>query len=88
MSSPGQRPDGAGGAGARTRSIDRVLGMLWVSMMLAWMGGLAFGVWWTWPHIQRLALTADLVVSVMWLVIGAAAWGVALNLGYRRFWTR
>jgi hypothetical protein len=54
-------------------------------MMLAWMGGLALGLWWVWPHIQRLALTADLVVSLVWLVIGTAAWLVALNLGYQRF---
>ena len=57
-------------------------------MMLAWMGGLALGLWWVWPHIQRRLLTADLVVSVVWLVIGTAAWLVALNLGYQRFLRR
>ena len=57
-------------------------------MMLVWMGGLAFGLWWVWPHIQRLALTTDLVFSLVWLVIGAAAWLVALNLGYQRFLRR
>jgi hypothetical protein len=54
-------------------------------MMLLWMCGLAFGLWWVWPHVQRMALTADLVFSVVWLVIGTAAWLVALNLGYQRF---
>jgi hypothetical protein len=33
-----------------------------------------------------MALTADLVLSLIWLVIGTAAWLVALNLGYQRFW--
>jgi hypothetical protein len=62
-----------------------LLAALWVAMMLVWMGGLAFGLWWVWPHIQRLALTTDLVFSLVWLVIGTAAWLVALNLGYQRF---
>jgi len=63
-----------------------VLAILWVAMMLAWLGGLALGLWWVWPHIRPLALTADFVFSLMWLVTGATAWLVALSLGYRRFW--
>jgi hypothetical protein len=38
--------------------------------------------------IQRLTLTADLVVGLMWLVIGGAAWIVALNVGLQRYWRR
>jgi hypothetical protein len=57
-------------------------------MMLVWICGLAFGLWWVWPQIQRMVVTADLVMSLVSLVIGAAAWLVALNLGYQRFWRR
>jgi hypothetical protein len=35
-----------------------------------------------------MALTADFVFSLTWLVTGSTAWLVALNLGYRRFWRR
>jgi hypothetical protein len=55
-------------------------------MMLAWMGGMILGLGWVWPHIRALTLTADLVVSLVWLSTGFTAWLVALNLGYRRFW--
>jgi len=65
-----------------------MLAILWASMMLAWLGGMIFGLWWVWPHIQRMAVTADLVVPLVWLSVGATAWLVALNLGYRRFWRR
>ncbi|MBI2468457.1 MAG: hypothetical protein HYV62_11680 [Candidatus Rokubacteria bacterium] len=61
---------------------------LWVLMMLAWLAGLGFGLWWVWPHFERGELTADLVGALIWLVIGAAAWVVALNFGRRRFWPR
>jgi hypothetical protein len=60
--------------------------LFWAGLMLVWMGGLISGFWWVWPHIQRLTLTADLVVGVMWLVIGGAAWLVALNVGLQRYW--
>jgi hypothetical protein len=63
-----------------------LLAALWVAMMLLWMAGLGFGLWWIWPHVERMALTSDLVLGVVWLVIGAAAWVMALTLGYRRFW--
>jgi hypothetical protein len=62
--------------------------LLWAVMMFVWMGGLISGLWWVWPHIQRLALTADLVVGLMWLIIGSAAWLVALNFGIQRYWRR
>jgi hypothetical protein len=55
-------------------------------MMLVWMGGLVLGLWWVWPHIRAMALTPDLVFSLVWLSTGTTAWFVALNLGYRRFW--
>jgi hypothetical protein len=35
-----------------------------------------------------MELTGDLIGGLVWLVIGAAAWGVALNLGIQRFWRR
>jgi hypothetical protein len=65
-----------------------VLAVLWVSMMLAWLGGLILGLFWVWPHIQRMTVTADLVIGLMWLSVGTTAWFVALNLGYQRFWRR
>jgi hypothetical protein len=65
-----------------------LLAIVWVLMMLVWMCGLIFGLWWVWPHIQRLALTADLVIGLVWLIIGAAAWILALNLGLQRYWRR
>ena len=64
------------------------LAVLWVAMMLAWMGGMALGLWWVWPHIREMALTPDLVFALVWLSTGTTAWLVALNLGYRRFWRR
>jgi hypothetical protein len=64
------------------------LAVLWVSMMLAWMGGMALGLWWVWPLIREMALTPDLVFALVWLSTGTTAWLVALNLGYRRFWRR
>jgi hypothetical protein len=64
------------------------LAVLWVSMMLAWMGGMALGLWWVWPLIREMALTSDLVFALVWLSTGTTAWLVALNLGYRRFWRR
>lgn len=54
-------------------------------MMLAWLGGLILGVWGIWPLLLRPALTADLVIPLVWLTIGTTAWVVALNLGLQRF---
>lgn len=61
---------------------------LWVAMMATWLAALAFGLWWVWPHIARMAMTTELLVSLVWLIIGAAAWLVALNLGLQRYWRR
>jgi hypothetical protein len=65
-----------------------VLAILWVSMMLVWLGGLVLGLIWVWPVIQQMTVTADLVFALSWLVVGSTAWLVALNLGYQRFWRR
>ena len=54
-------------------------------MMLVWLAGLVYGLWWIWPLVERMTLSADLVMASVWLIIGAAAWLVALNLGFRRF---
>jgi hypothetical protein len=61
---------------------------VWVVMMAVWLAALGFGAWWVWPHFTRGELTGDAVASVVWLVMGAAAWLVALQLGRRRFWPR
>jgi hypothetical protein len=61
---------------------------VWVLMMAVWLCALGFGAWWAWPHVARGGLTGDAVASIVWFVIGAAAWLVALELGRRRFWPR
>jgi hypothetical protein len=65
-----------------------MVALIWLVMMLLWLGGLIFGLWWVWPHFQRLALTTELVVAALWLIVGATAWIVALNLGLQRYWRR
>jgi len=62
--------------------------ILWVLMMLVWLAGLLSGLWWVWPHFERMTLSADLVMGAVWLIIGTAAWIVALNLGLQRYWPR
>lgn len=57
-------------------------------MMLVWLGGLLLGLRGVWPLLQRPALTPDLVIPLAWLVIGGAAWLMALNFGRQRFWRR
>jgi hypothetical protein len=52
-------------------------------MMLAWLGGLLLGLRGVWPLLQRP--TGELVIPLVWLVIGTAAWIVALNFGVQRF---
>ena len=61
---------------------------LWLVMMLIWLGGLLFGLWWVWPHIEAMELTGDLVMALAWLIAGGAAWLLALNLGFQRYWRR
>jgi hypothetical protein len=62
------------------------MGILWAFLMLVWLAGLVSGFGRVWPHVTRMALTADLVIGLMWLIIGAAAWVVALNFGLQRYW--
>jgi hypothetical protein len=65
-----------------------MIAALWALMMLIWLAGLGFGVWWVWPHFERMALTWDLVAAIMWLVMGTLAWIVAFDMGRRRYWRR
>ena len=62
--------------------------LLWVLMMLLWLGGLLFGLWWVWPHFERGGITGEAVVSVLWLTTGTLAWLLALNMGRQRYWRR
>jgi hypothetical protein len=62
--------------------------LVWLLMMLLWLGGLLFGLWWVWPHFERAALTGELVMSVLWLTTGTLAWLLALNMGRQRYWRR
>jgi hypothetical protein len=62
------------------------MGILWGFLMLVWLAGLVSGLGWVWPHVARGALTADLVIGLMWLIMGTAAWLVALNFGLQRYW--
>jgi hypothetical protein len=57
-------------------------------MMLCWLGGLLFGIWWVWPIIEARQLTGDLVLALAWLIAGGAAWLLALNIGLQRYWRR
>lgn len=65
-----------------------MLAYVWVAMMVAWLGAMLFGLWWVWPHIERMQLTAELGAALFWLLTGAMAWIVALRLGLARFWQR
>ena len=62
-----------------------LLAALWALMMLLWMGGLLLGLRGVWPLLQRPSLTPELVIPLVWLVIGTAAWGLALSFGLQRF---
>ena len=59
--------------------------ILWALMMLVWLAGLVSGLWWVWPHFERMTLSADLVMASVWLIVGSSAWIVALNLGLQRY---
>ena len=65
-----------------------MMAIIWLMMMVIWLAALGFGLWWVWPHFERMALTAELILSLVWLIIGAAAWIVALNIGIQRYWRR
>jgi hypothetical protein len=61
---------------------------VWLLMMAVWLAALGFGLWWIWPHVERMALTRDLIGGLIWLTIGLLAWLFALNLGIRRYFRR
>ena len=61
---------------------------IWALLMLVWLGGLLFGLWWIWPLLERMTLTADFVAAIAWLVMGSLAWIAAFNLGRQRYWPR
>ncbi len=61
---------------------------LWAALMLAWAGGLALGAWQAWPVFAGPAPPQDRVAAATWLILGAAAWLLALDLGRRRFLRR
>jgi len=63
-------------------------GLLWVLMMLVWLGGLIFGLWWVWPRFEQATLNAELVMIVIWLGTGTVAWLVAFSLGRQRYFRR
>ncbi|MEX2224325.1 MAG: hypothetical protein WEG40_21280 [Candidatus Rokuibacteriota bacterium] len=65
-----------------------MLAYVWAVMMVVWLGALLFGVWWTWPHFERMRLTGELVAALFWLIMGALAWILALRLGMARYWPR
>jgi hypothetical protein len=62
--------------------------ILWHVLMLIWLAGLILGAWWVWPTIEQMSFGADLVASVLWLVMGTLAWIAAFNLGRQRYWRR
>jgi hypothetical protein len=57
-------------------------------MMLVWLGAMLYGLWWVWPHFEKMELTAELGAALFWLATGATAWIVALRMGLARFWPR
>jgi hypothetical protein len=65
-----------------------VLAYVWVAMMLVWLGAMLYGLWWVWPHFEKMELTAELGAALFWLATGATAWIVALRMGIARFWPR
>ena len=65
-----------------------MLAYLWALLMLVWLGALLFGLWWVWPHFERMQLTGELVAALFWLIMGALAWILALRLGIARYWPR
>lgn len=66
-----------------------MMATLWHALMLAWLGGLLLGAWQALALVRDPAAAAqDLVAAAVWLIIGSAAWALALNLGRQRYWTR
>ena len=65
-----------------------MLAYVWVTMMLVWLGAMLYGLWWVWPHFEKMELTTELGAALFWLATGATAWIVALRMGLARFWPR
>ncbi len=57
-------------------------------MMVVWLGALVSGFWWVWQLFQGAATTAERLGALLWLVLGGAAWLVALSFGRQRYWRR
>jgi hypothetical protein len=62
------------------------MAVLWALMMLLWLAGLLYGLWQAFPLLARMQVDGELLATLAWLVMGAAAWLLALNLGIRRYW--
>ncbi len=58
-----------------------MMAVIWHLMMLVWLVAWLFGLWWIWPRIERLEVSGELAVALLWLLIGALAWIVAFNMG-------
>ncbi len=65
-----------------------IAAIIWHLMMLLWLAGLIFGVWWVWPHFEQMSPTYELITAIIWLSAGAVAWVVAFQIGSARFWRR
>jgi hypothetical protein len=57
----------------------------WLLLMLVWLGGLLLGLWQAWPVFRDPTPSADRVAAAMWLIMGGAAWLLALNFGRHRY---
>jgi hypothetical protein len=62
--------------------------VLWILLMVVWLGALAYGVVWVWSLFARAAPTNELLMTGAWLILGIVAWIVALNMGRQRYWRR
>jgi hypothetical protein len=61
---------------------------LWLVLMAVWLGALLLGAWQAWPVVEEAESVPEVAAAAMWLVIGAAAWLLALNFGRQRYWRR
>jgi hypothetical protein len=60
----------------------------WLLLMFAWLGGLLLGLWQAWQLFHAPSLAFEPVAAGMWLIIGFAAWLLALSFGWQRYWRR
>lgn len=67
---------------------ERIKAIVWHILMLVWLAGLVFGLWWIWPNFERPALSSELLGSVLWLLGGIVCWLFALRFGLQRYWRR